>query len=53
MTLFTAWSEIVADWDASFPQRRTLRRAMRQAHAYPNVPGCPDKAVRQRNTITN
>ncbi len=31
MTLFTAWSEIVADWDASFPQRRTLRRAMRQA----------------------
>jgi hypothetical protein len=31
MTLFTAWSEIVADWDASLPQRRTLRRAVRQA----------------------
>ncbi len=30
MTLFTAWSEIVADWDASFPQRRTLHRAVRQ-----------------------
>jgi hypothetical protein len=31
MTLFAAWSEIVADWDACFPQRRTFRRATRQA----------------------
>src|SRR5208283_1605513 len=31
MTLLAAWSEIVADWDASFPQRRTVRRAVRQA----------------------
>ena len=31
MTLFAAGSEIVADWDASFPQRRTVRRALRQA----------------------
>ena len=31
MTLFAAWLEIVADWQACFPQRRTLRRAVRQA----------------------
>jgi hypothetical protein len=31
MTLFTAWSEIVADGDACFPQPRTVRRAVRQA----------------------
>ena len=31
MTLFTAWSEIVADWAPSFPQPRTFRRATRQA----------------------
>ena len=31
MTLFAAWSEIVADWHASFPQQRTVRRAVRQA----------------------
>jgi len=31
MTLFTAWSEIVADWAPSFPQPRTFRRAARQA----------------------
>ena len=31
MTLFAAWSEIVADWAPSFPQRRTLQRAVRQA----------------------
>ena len=31
MTLFAAWSEIVADWDACFPQPRTVRRAVRQA----------------------
>ena len=31
MTLFTAWSEIVADWAPSFPQSRTFRRATRQA----------------------
>ena len=31
MTLFAAWSEIVADWNASFPQQRTFRRAARQA----------------------
>jgi hypothetical protein len=31
MTLLTAWSEIVADWDDCFPQTRTLRRAVRQA----------------------
>ncbi len=33
MTLFAAWSEIVADWAPSFPQRRTLQRAVRQALA--------------------
>ncbi len=31
MTLFTAWSEIVANWASSFPQQRTFRRATRQA----------------------
>jgi len=31
MTLFAAWSEIVADWAPSFPQARTFRRAARQA----------------------
>jgi len=31
MTLFAAWSEIVADWTPSFPQPRTARRAVRQA----------------------
>ncbi len=31
MTLLASWSEIVADWDACFPQARTLRRAVRQA----------------------
>jgi hypothetical protein len=31
MTLFTAWSEIVADGAPSFPQRRTFRCATRQA----------------------
>jgi len=31
MTLLAAWLEIVADWDACFPQTRTLRRAVRQA----------------------
>lgn len=31
MTLFTAWSGIVADWAPSFPQSRTFRRATRQA----------------------
>jgi hypothetical protein len=31
MTLLAAWSEIVADWNSSFPQRRTVRRAVRQA----------------------
>ena len=31
MTLFAAWSEIVADWNACFPQPRTVRRAVRQA----------------------
>lgn len=31
MTLLAAWSEIVADWHAHFPQPRTLRRAVRQA----------------------
>ena len=31
MTLFAAGSEIVADWNSSFPQRRTVRRAVRQA----------------------
>ena len=31
MTLFSAWSEIVADWAPSFPQQRTLQRAVRQA----------------------
>ena len=31
MILLAAWSEIVADWGASFPQHRTLRRAVRQA----------------------
>jgi len=31
MTLLANWSEIVADWDACFPQTRTLRRAVRQA----------------------
>jgi hypothetical protein len=31
MTLFAAWSEIVADWAPSFPQPRTFRRATRQA----------------------
>jgi len=31
MTLLACWSEIVADWDACFPQTRTLRRAVRQA----------------------
>ena len=31
MTLFAAWSEIVADWAPSFPQSRTFRRATRQA----------------------
>jgi hypothetical protein len=31
MTLFAAWSEIVADWTPSFPQSRTARRAVRQA----------------------
>ena len=31
MTLFAAWSEIVADWAPSFPQPRTFRRAARQA----------------------
>ncbi len=31
MTLLAAWSDIVADWDARFPQRRTVRRAVRQA----------------------
>jgi hypothetical protein len=29
MTLSTAWSEIVADWDASFPQQSTLDRGWR------------------------
>jgi hypothetical protein len=31
MTLFAAWSEIVADWAPSFPQQRTFQRAVRQA----------------------
>ena len=31
MTLLAARSEIVADWAPSFPQRRTLQRAVRQA----------------------
>jgi hypothetical protein len=31
MTLFAAWSEIVADWAPSFSQSRTARRAVRQA----------------------
>jgi len=31
VTLFAAWSEIVADWAPSLPQRRTFRRATRQA----------------------
>jgi hypothetical protein len=31
MTLFAAWSEIVADWAPRFPQPRTFRRATRQA----------------------
>ena len=31
MTLLAAWSEIVADWGSSFPQPRTVRRAVRQA----------------------
>jgi len=31
MTLFAAWSQIVADWAPSFPQQRTLQRAVRQA----------------------
>jgi hypothetical protein len=31
MTLFAAWSQITADWASSFPQRRTLHRAVRQA----------------------
>ena len=31
MTLLAAWSEIVADWNSSFPQPRTVRRAVRQA----------------------
>ena len=31
MTLLAAWSEIVADWNSSFPQQRTVRRAVRQA----------------------
>ena len=31
MTLFAAWSQITADWAPSFPQRRTLHRAVRQA----------------------
>jgi hypothetical protein len=31
MTLFAAWSEIVADGAPSFPQPRTFRRAARQA----------------------
>jgi hypothetical protein len=31
MTLFAAWSEIVADWAPRFPQSRTFRRATRQA----------------------
>jgi hypothetical protein len=31
MTLFAAWSEIVADWAPSFPQLRTAQRAVRQA----------------------
>ena len=31
MTLFTAWSEIVADGAPRFPQPRTFRRATRQA----------------------
>ena len=31
MTLFAAWSEIVADWAPSFPQSRTAQRAVRQA----------------------
>jgi len=31
MTLWAAWSQIVADWDACFSQTRTLRRAVRQA----------------------
>ncbi len=31
MTLLAAWSEIVSDWAPSFPQQRTLQRAVRQA----------------------
>ena len=31
MTLFAAWSEIVADGAPTFPQSRTVRRAVRQA----------------------
>src|SRR5579863_1362103 len=31
MTLFAAWSEVVADWTPRFPQPRTARRAVRQA----------------------
>jgi hypothetical protein len=30
MTLLAAWSEIVRDWRPTFPQRRTLQRAVRQ-----------------------
>ena len=30
MTLLAAWSEIVCDWRPTFPQRRTLQRAVRQ-----------------------
>jgi hypothetical protein len=30
MTLLAAWSEIVRDWRGTFPQRRTLQRAVRQ-----------------------
>jgi DDE superfamily endonuclease len=31
MTLLAAWLAIVSDWSACFPQRRTFRRAVRQA----------------------
>jgi hypothetical protein len=30
MTLLAAWSEIVRDWRPTFPQQRTLQRAVRQ-----------------------
>jgi len=31
MTLLAAWLAIVSDWSASFPQRRTFQRPVRQA----------------------